>query len=92
VPITEALVNAVHRMVGLDSSAGMLDRFRANLPGTPVVRGDARQCHFGDRAFDAAFSWGMLFHLRRVDQAAAFASVPRVIKGRAVFVHSCRNR
>src|SRR5438128_8010531 len=29
VPITEALVNAGHRVVGLDSSAGMLDRFRA---------------------------------------------------------------
>ena len=43
VPITEALVNAGHRVVGLDSSAGMLDRFRANLPVTPVVRGDARQ-------------------------------------------------
>jgi len=85
VPITEALVNAGHRVVGLDSSAGMLDRFRANLPGTPVVRGDARQCPFGDRTFDAAFSWGMLFHLRRVDQAAAFASVSRVLEAGAPF-------
>jgi len=86
VPITEALVNAGHRVVGLDSSAGMLDRFRANLPGTPVVRGDARQCPFGDGAFDAAFSWGMLFHLQRVDQAAAFASVSRVLKPGAQFL------
>ena len=58
VPISEALVNAGHRVVGLDSSAGMLDRFRANLPGTPAVRGDARQCPFRDGTFDAAFSWG----------------------------------
>src|SRR5262245_59470417 len=86
VPITEALVNAGHRVVGLDSSAGMLDRFRANLPGTPVVRGDARQCPFGDGTFDAAFSWGMLFHLRRVDQAAAFASVSRMLKPGAPFL------
>ena len=63
VPIIEALVNAGHRVVGLDSSAGMLDRFRANLPGTPVARGDARQCPFRDRTFEAAFSWGMMFHL-----------------------------
>jgi len=86
VPISEALVNAGHRVVGLDSSAGMLDRFRANLPGTAAVRGDARQCPFGEGAFDAAFSWGMLFHLRRVDQAAAFASVSRVLKPGATFL------
>jgi SAM-dependent methyltransferase len=35
VPVTEALVNAGYRMVGLDNSAGMLARFHANLPGTP---------------------------------------------------------
>ena len=86
VSITEALVNAGHRVVGLDSSAGMLSRFRANLPGTPVARGDARQCPFRDRTFDAAFSWGMLFHLRRVDQTAAFASVSRVLKPGAAFL------
>src|ERR1039458_1622985 len=40
VPVTEALVYAGHSVVGLDSSAGMLARFRANLPGTLIVRGD----------------------------------------------------
>ena len=58
VPITEALVNAGHRVVGLDSSAGMLARFRANLPGTPIVRGDARHLPFADGSLDAAISWG----------------------------------
>lgn len=38
VPITEALVNAGHRVVGLDSSSGMLALFRVSLPNTPVVR------------------------------------------------------
>src|SRR5262249_38623295 len=38
VPISQALVNAGHRVVGLDSSAGMLAHFQVNLPGTPVVR------------------------------------------------------
>src|SRR5262245_44725380 len=64
----------------------MLDCFRANLAGTPVVRSDARQCPFGDGAFDAAFSWGMLLHLQCVDQAAAFASVSRVLKPGAQFL------
>lgn len=80
VPITEALVNAGYRVVGLDSSAGMLARFRVNLPGTPVVRGDARQCPFANGGFDAAISWGMMFHLPPGEQAAVFASVSDVLK------------
>jgi ubiquinone/menaquinone biosynthesis C-methylase UbiE len=85
-PITEALVNAGYRVVGLDTSTGMLARFRVNLPGTPVVRGDARHCPFSDGSFDAAVSWGMMFHLPRGDQAAAFASVSRVLKPGAPFL------
>src|SRR5262249_31549573 len=86
VPITEALVNAGHRVVGLDSSAGMLTRFRVNLPGTPVVRADARQCPFANGIFDAAISWGMMFHLPRRDQAAVFAGVARALKPGAPFL------
>jgi len=86
VPVTEALVNAGYRVVGLDSSAGMLARFHANLPGTPVVRGDVRRCPFVDSGFDAAISMGMMFHLSRGDQAAAFASVSRALKPGAPFL------
>jgi len=86
VPITEALVNAGHCVVGLDSSAGMLARFRVNLPGTLIVRGDARRCPFVDGSFDAAISWGMIFHLPPADQAAVFASVSRALKPSAPFL------
>ena len=68
VPITEALVKAGHRVIGLDTSTGMLARFRLNLPGTPAVRGDVRNCPFSNGSFDAAVSWGMMFHLPRGDQ------------------------
>jgi ubiquinone/menaquinone biosynthesis C-methylase UbiE len=86
VPITEALVKAGHRVVGLDTSTGMLARFRVNLPGTPVVRGDVRNCPFSNGSFDAAVSWGMMFHLPPGDQTAAFASVSRVLKPGASFL------
>ena len=86
VPVSEALVNAGYRVVALDSSAGMLDHFRRNLPGAPIVRGDARRCPFVGGAFDAAISMGMLFHLSRADQALAFASVSRVLKPGAPFL------
>ncbi len=86
VPITEALAKAGHRVIGLDSSSGMLTLFRVNLPNTPVVRADARQCPFAACEFDAAVSWGMLFHLPRVDQSAVFESVSRVLKPGAPFL------
>jgi ubiquinone/menaquinone biosynthesis C-methylase UbiE len=86
VPLTEALMNAGHYLVGLDSSSGMLAQFRINLPGTPVVRGDVRSCPFVSGSFDAAISWGMMFHLPPGDQAAAFADVCRVLKTNAPFL------
>jgi hypothetical protein len=39
-----------------------------------------------DGVFDAAVSWGMLFHLEPRDQAAAFAAVSRVLKPGAPFL------
>jgi SAM-dependent methyltransferase len=92
VPITEALVNAGYRVAGLDSSTGMLARFLANLPGTPAVRGDARRCPFAGGIFDAAISWGMIFHLPRGDQAMVFASVSRVLKPGAPFLFTAAER
>ena len=86
VPITQALVTAGYGVVGLDTSTEMLARFRVNLPGTPVVRGDARHCPFLARAFDAAISWGMMFHLPRREQADVFASLSRVLQVGAPFL------
>jgi len=85
-PITDALVTAGYRVVGIDSSRGMLERFRVNLPNTPAVRGDSRTCPFVDSVFDAAVSWGMLFHLEPRDQATTFAAVSRVLKPGAPFL------
>ena len=85
-PITDALLNAGYRVVGLDSSRGMLERFRINLPNTPVVRADSRACPFVDGVFDAAVSWGMLFHLEPGDQSMTFAAVSRVLKPGAPFL------
>jgi len=85
-PITDALVAAGHRVVGLDSSQGMLERFRRNLPHTPAVRGDSRSFPFAGGVFDAAVSWGMLFHLTPRDQATTFADLSRVLKPGAPFL------
>src|SRR5207248_5128279 len=86
VPITKALVSSGHRVVGLDSSAGMLAHFRVNLPATPVVCADVRNCPFASGSFDAVISWGMLFHLSPGDQDLALANVSRVLKPSAPFL------
>jgi ubiquinone/menaquinone biosynthesis C-methylase UbiE len=86
IPVTAALVKGGYRVVGLDSSTEMLAHFRVNLPGTPVVRGDARRCPFSNGRFDAAVSWGMMFHLPPREQAVALASVSRVLKPGAPFL------
>jgi len=86
VPITEALVKAGHRLVGLDSSIHMLAHFRVNLPGIPVVRADARRCPFANGSFDAAVSWGMIFHLPPCEQATVFERVSRVLRPHATFL------
>ena len=85
-PITDALVTAGYHVVGLDSSQGMLERFRLNLPTTPAVRADSRACPFVDDAFDGAVSWGMLFHLEPGHQSTTFATLARVLRPGAPFL------
>jgi cyclopropane fatty-acyl-phospholipid synthase-like methyltransferase len=85
-PITRALLNAGHRVVGLDSSREMLARFRANLPDTPAIRSIIQACAFANGVFDAAVAWGVIFHLTHDDQARAMASVSRVLRARAPFL------
>jgi len=85
-PVAKALSAKGHRVVGLDSSMGMLAHLRADLPNIPAVCSDARACPFASATFDAAISMGMLFHLRPLEQAAAFASVSRVLKPKALFL------
>ena len=85
-PITAALVNAGHHIIGLDSSTSMLAHFRVNVPDVPVVQADVRRCPFADDAFEAAVSWGMMFHLTPAEQSVALASLGRVLKAGAPFL------
>jgi ubiquinone/menaquinone biosynthesis C-methylase UbiE len=86
VPLAETLVKAGYQVTGLDSSVGMLERFRRNLPHTNAIHGDARDCPFPDASFDAAISVGMLFHLPPKEQPKVLASVSRVLKQGALFL------
>ncbi len=86
IPITRTLLDAGHHVVGLDSSIQMLARFRANLPDTPVIRGEVQACAFADACFDAAVAWGVMFHIDQAEQIKAIASVSRVLRIGAPFL------
>jgi SAM-dependent methyltransferase len=86
IPLTGVLLEAGHRVFGLDSSAQMLARFRANYPDTPVIRGSAQTCGFASGSFDAAIAWGVMFHLDQPDQTRAIASVSRILRPGAPFL------
>ena len=86
IPITRALLEAGHRVIGLDSSSAMLERFRRNCPGTTVVEGTVQGCPFEASTFDAAVAWGVLFHLEPMEQVKAIASVSNALKSGAPFL------
>ena len=86
IPITRALLRAGHRVVGLDSSAAMLARFKQNHPGAFAVRGVIQSCPFADRLFDAAVAGGGMFHLNPEDAIEAITSVSRTLRLGAPFL------
>lgn len=86
VPITRALLSAGHRVIGLESSSAMLERFKQNCPVAFPVRGIVQSCPFADAVFDAAVAWGVMFHLNPEDAIRAIANVSRVVKRGALFL------
>jgi SAM-dependent methyltransferase len=91
IPITRALLNEGHRVIGLDSSSAMLANFKQNCPEAFAIRGIVQSCPFADGAFDAAVAWGVMFHLNAEDAIRAIASVSRVLKRGAPFLFTSGN-
>ncbi len=75
VPITRRLTEAGFRVRGLDSSAAMVARFRATLPGVPVRHSRVEEVRLPPDSLDAVVAWGVLFHLVADAQRAVFASI-----------------
>lgn len=86
VPITRILLGAGHRVIGLDSSAAMLARFKQNCPEAFAVRGVIQSCPFADGLFDAAVAWGIMFHLNPEDAIQAITDVSRTLRLGAPFL------
>src|SRR4051794_7104917 len=77
IPLTRFLVESGFDVLAIDSSPAMVEKFRTNLPDTPVVCEQIQRCDLAGRTFDAAISWGVMFHLTPAEQRQAFAKLAR---------------
>lgn len=75
VPISRFLVQEGFDVTALDSSAEMVRRFRANLPGVPVRCERAEDARFAAGSFEAVVAWGALFHLPEAGQGLVIQKV-----------------
>lgn len=66
------------RIVGLDFSAGMVERASGEYPDVEFQQGDAAALPFADASFDVVTARHMLYHVP--DVAAALAEFRRVLK------------
>jgi SAM-dependent methyltransferase len=87
IPLTKKLLDAGFKVVGVDSSPRMLERFEVNCPDTPFMLGQIQSAELGSRMFDAAIAWGVLFHLEPNEQRKAIANIASALKprGRLLF-------
>lgn len=67
-------------LFGIDSSAEMVALFRENLPEASVQCVRIQESDFFSLTFDAAISWGVLFHLLPEDQENVLAKIAGALK------------
>jgi SAM-dependent methyltransferase len=86
IPLTSMLLGAGCKVLGIDSSTRMLERFKANCPRTPFICAPIQSADLESRWFDAAVAWGVIFHLRHDEQRRAIAKIASVLKPGGLFL------
>ncbi len=86
IPLTRTLLAAGCKVVGVDSSPRMLERFQTNCPGTPFICSPIQSVDLQGQLFDSAVAWGVLFHLRHEEQRKAIAKVASALKPVGLFL------
>jgi len=68
VPLTSTLVDEGLKAFGVDAAPSLVDAFRRNLPGTPILCEEVQTSRLFERSFDAVLAWGLIFLLSPQDQ------------------------
>lgn len=70
-PVARYLIEAEHRVTGIDSSPTLIDLCRARFPDQTWIAGDMRKVSLA-RRFGGIVAWNSFFHLTPDDQRAMF--------------------
>lgn len=70
-PVARYLIEARHRVTGIDSSPTLIDLCRARFPDQTWIAGDMRRVSLA-RRFGGIVAWNSFFHLTPDDQRAMF--------------------
>ena len=71
-PVARFLIEAGHRVTGVDSSLTLIDLCRSRFPAHEWIVADLRDLRL-DRRFGGIIAWNSFFHLTPDDQRAMFA-------------------
>jgi SAM-dependent methyltransferase len=86
VPLTRALLARGCKVVGVDSSSRMLERFRTNCPEATAIHGQVQTSDLDGVPFDAAIAWGVLFHMEHAEQIKTIEKVAEALKPEGWFL------
>lgn len=86
-PLTSALVREGLDVFGVDASPSLVNAFRKNLPGTPVLCESVLTSDLYNRSFEAALAWGLMFLFGAEEQRRLIARFAEILLpgGRLLF-------
>ena len=88
---TAALQRVARRVIGIDSSIGMIEQAQAKFPELPLICGDVTTLPFRSGTFDAAFAIQVLHHVK--EKELFLTETHRVLKkGACLAIDSCSHR
>lgn len=79
VPVTEVLIQAGHRVHGVDAAPALVSAFRSRFPGAEVECARVQDSDFFHRSFGGVVAWGLMFLLPPDEQGALIRKVAGVL-------------
>jgi SAM-dependent methyltransferase len=86
-PLTAILVEEELDVFAIDGSPALVEAFRRNLPGVPILCEAVQDSPMFNRTFDAALAWGLIFLLNVEDQHRLIRRFAEILRpgGRLLF-------
>jgi SAM-dependent methyltransferase len=86
-PITSVLVEQALDVYAVDAAPAVVEAFRRNLPGVPILCEAVQESSMFHRTFNAALAWGLIFLLSADDQQRLIQRLSEILVpgGRLLF-------